>query len=534
MTTTSEQVVRAEAPQSPAYTTAPSLTMAQTTLTATPHQRMATSSPNAESKSQIDEISPLSAALNVTKFSNKPPPSSQFLTNTNTLIEVQNEEHVKNQCILIIQSFIRQYLVKLQYNELYKTKQFLASLYSHKATPLTHVQRVKHTGRRPPSRGHRTPGALSTPSTEYNGPIIFKDPDDPEGTLITSDVSSPMQARKSRPVSGLGLVVFDAKDVKLRSVPVEPQATKKVEEDLKPEFTQVKLRKSLPHNMSTLVQSKFQEQTPTSQDEIPSSPTAQSSVISPTPPRNSTAATVSPGPFKHKKGPLDHIKQKGRSHSTGPILSLQVNESSATSPSASHSSPNSPLPSPFVEKKRSQLPNKETTAAKDHPQPTPLSDAVPIPPPLVLNEPSNVVAPIVNDVPLPPPLVLDEIELPPPLSPIIGEHEKMSEKKKNKIIQFLQKFFRHRVKRETLVQRGVIVETNAEYNETNTNVPSKVSQSVNVPEESVCFSCKVEFKKKEDKEKHICSECLHSYCSKCMKKKSKKGKLCKACAAQKE
>jgi hypothetical protein len=52
---------------------------------------------------------------------------------------------------------------------------------------------------------------------------VFLDPDDPEGTLLISETSSPQLPKTSRPLSGYGLVVFDTKDVKLRSVPVEAQ-----------------------------------------------------------------------------------------------------------------------------------------------------------------------------------------------------------------------------------------------------------------------------------------------------------------------
>jgi hypothetical protein len=51
------------------------------------------------------------------------------------------------------------------------------------------------------------------------------DPDDPEGIPLISETPSPQLPKKSRPLSSYGLVVFDTKDVKLRSVPVETQTT---------------------------------------------------------------------------------------------------------------------------------------------------------------------------------------------------------------------------------------------------------------------------------------------------------------------
>jgi hypothetical protein len=67
------------------------------------------------------------------------PPSSQPLPKANPLNEPQNNEQVSNQHIIVIQSFIRQYLSMMLFNELSKTKQFLASLPPVMTPPLTHV-----------------------------------------------------------------------------------------------------------------------------------------------------------------------------------------------------------------------------------------------------------------------------------------------------------------------------------------------------------------------------------------------------------
>jgi hypothetical protein len=67
---------------------------------------------------------------------------------------------------------------------------------------------------------------------------------------------------------------------------------------------------------------------------------------------------------------------------------------------------------------------------------------------------------------------------------------------------------------ETLVQRGVIVETNVEYNETNTNVPSTISSrstTANISQDSVCFNCKAELKKKVQTLFNKRCFCWHSF-----------------------
>eukprot|EP00029_Vermamoeba_vermiformis_P010506 TRINITY_DN5522_c0_g1_i1.p1 TRINITY_DN5522_c0_g1~~TRINITY_DN5522_c0_g1_i1.p1 ORF type:complete len:553 (-),score=88.87 TRINITY_DN5522_c0_g1_i1:58-1716(-) len=453
-----------------------------------------------------------------------PPPQIELTEEEKQAIE----EKIRNDTASLIQAYVRTYHAVIDYEQK-KTQHLFDSLTASAgptlSSPVVGRARVARNNRRPPSRGHRAPGSSETPeaaSTGENGA---------EGEAGENGETTPDKPRVRMMDGGRPMAMFDPTAVKLRTSSASSSDLPKkrpMSEEI-PEFAKVNLR--------TTGNKPDEEAVPEEPGALPS-------------------RMASSGGITNKK----KLDFKNRSRSSAPVGGFLLGKD------ISSASNDSFLPPP--------PPDSMISPGRQSPKSPSSSESMSLPPPSHLPPPSNLppshlppppggMPPPPGTMPPPPPsgMPLPPSSMPPPLpqEPVDDAKKKKKEKVKNK----LSKFFKTRVKKETLIQKGVLKEDPSTASDLppppGSALPPPLGSSLPPPPDSLpppppgslpppppsnlppgglppplpmdsvnnCMLCNSDCSKKKDKKQ--CSKCNRIVCAKCIKKKGMKTKICLNC-----
>jgi hypothetical protein len=452
-----------------------------------------------------------------------PPPQIELTEEEKQAIEEKN----RNDAASLIQAYVRTYHAVIDYDKK-KTAHLFDSLTAVAgptlSSPTVGRARVARNNRRPPSRGHRTPGAAETP--EASSPATGENgAEGAAGEIGENGETTPEKPRVRMMDGGRPMAMFDPTAVKLRTSSASSSDIKKrpMSEEI-PEFAKVNLR-----------------QTGNKPDEEAAEDLG-------------ALRMASSGSIANKK----KLDFKNRSRSSAPVGGFLLGKDIS---SASDSFLPPPPPDSMISPGRQSPKSPSSSESMSLPSHLPPPSNLPpthLPPP-----PGGMPPPPPGSMPPPPPsgfpLPPSNMPPPPPQEPVDDAKKKKKEKVKNK----LSKFFKTRVKKETLIQKGLLKEDTtasdlppplgsslppplgSSFPPPPGSLPPPLTDSLPpppgnlplppgglpppLPADSVnnCMLCSSDCSKKKDKKQ--CSKCNRIVCAKCIKKKGLKTKICLNC-----